>query len=233
MISFFLGHVGLGDQILCNGLIRNIAQNNKTLFLPVKKHNLLNIKDMLKDLDNITYIKILDDEDMIKYYNLTKNIIDKTISIGIFGDKFLANNKSFDESFYQQACVDYNKRWDDFKYINNDYKQSVLLNDIKEQKYIFAHDDQSRNLIIKKNYLNNSIFLYRPKHNLGNLNQYTIFDYIKILEKAEEIHCMDSSFACMIDHFPQFYNKKKYIHRYIRKNSHNPYYKNNWEIIND
>jgi len=42
---------------------------------------------------------------------------------------------------------------------------------------------------------------------------------------------MDSSFACYIDHVDEFRHKNKFVHRYIRKENLNPYYKNNWQII--
>jgi hypothetical protein len=66
---------------------------------------------------------------------------------------------------------------------------------------------------------------------LGRKNKHTIFDYIDILKNVKEIHCMDSSFACLIDHLPYLSEKKKFIHRYIRESSENPVYKNNWMIL--
>lgn len=232
MNSFILGHLGLGDQIICNSIIRNVSKNSSSVLLPVKKHNLLNVKDMLKDLSNIQYLSVLDDSGMLNYYNLAKNYIDNTVAFGIFGKDFLKNVNYFDESFYKQCEIEYEKRWTDFKYIHNQDKQQQLLNEIKKT-YIFVHDDASRNLNIKIDYLSTNYNIYKPKHEYGTSSLYTIFDYMSVLKNAEEIHCMDSSFACLIDHIPELYDKKKYIHRYIRKNSENPHYKNNWIMIND
>jgi hypothetical protein len=227
--SFILGHLGLGDQIICNSIIRNTCNKNKIVFLPVKKHNLLNIKDLFKDIQNIKYIIVSDDHEMIQYYELTKNILNNVVKLGIFGNNFLKDNKSFDESFYEQANIDYNKRWIDFTYKNNVDKQISLFSEIKN-KYIFVHDDQSRNYCINKEFITNKYDIYRPNHKLGDNNSYSIFDYTKILENAEEIHCMDSSFACYIDHLPNLKNKLKYIHRYVRKEG-GPVYRNNWTIL--
>jgi hypothetical protein len=226
--SYILGHIGLGDQILCNGMIREISEKSDTVYLPVKKHNINNVSDMYKDLKNINYINVFDDQEMLKYFSLMKNIIDKVYSFGIFAKDFMKDAKTFDESFYKQTEIDYNNRWNKFQYVNNLDKQIELLN-IAPSNYIFIHDDNSRGLNVTKN-IKSNIFNFRPNHNIGLINKYTIFDYIKILENAAEIHCMDSSFACLIDHLPQLYDKPKFIHRYIRKNNNNPLYKNNWII---
>lgn len=230
--SFMLGHLGLGDQIICNSIIRNASANSQKLLLPVKKHNILNIKDMLKDLKNIQFLSVSNDEEMLQYYNLSKNYIDNVIAVGIFGKEFLKDTPFFDESFYKQANIEYHKRWKNFLYIPDTNKQKTLLNKITN-KYVFIHDDASRELNIKQSHLPDNIVVYRPNHHLGENSQYTIFDYVEVLKNAEEIHCMDSSFACLIDHIPELYNKKKYIHRYLRSTSQNPYYKNNWDIISE
>lgn len=227
--SFILGHLGLGDQIICNGLIRTVSQNSSVVHLPVKKHNIKNIKDMLKDLSNIDYLSVEDDQEMLKYLNLMERFVDNKISFGVFAKGFMKDVNTFDESFYKQAGFDYNLRWEKFYYLNDEEKQASLLKEIKED-FIFLHDDHSRNLIIKEQLLNKQYKVFRPDHNLGSKSDYTLFDYIKVLESAKEIHCMDSSFACLIDHLPSLKYKPKFIHRYIRKNNNNPFYKNNWNI---
>lgn len=225
---FILGHIGLGDQILCNGLIRHYSAKCDVLYLPVKYHNLYNVSDMLKDIKNINYLNVSDDNQMLNYLSITKNMVDEVISIGIFGKNFMRNTKYFDESFYNQANIDYEIRWNKFNYINNLDKQNSLLKQISKE-YIFIHDDESRNLKITNN-IDDSLNIFKPKHKLGDNDNYTIFDYIKVIENAKEIHCMDSSFACLIDHMPQLKDKPKFLHRYVRKNNNNPYYKNNWTI---
>lgn len=225
---FILGHIGLGDQILCNGLIRHCASRCDALYLPVKYHNINNISDMLKDVKNINFLSVSDDNQMLNYLSITKNIVNETISIGIFGKNFMKDTTYFDQSFYNQANINYNLRWNNFIYTNNVEKQNSLLEKINKE-YIFIHDDESRNLKITKN-INNNLNLFKPNHKLGEKNSFTIFDYIKVIENAKEIHCMDSSFACLIDHMPELKDKPKFIHRYIRKNNNNPFYKNNWII---
>ena len=219
-------HLGLGDLILCNGLIREIKKQNDFVFVPIKSHNLFNFKDLFKDDKEIKPLIANTDKEAFNYSN---GLFDSIIKTGIFCESKHKIYEDFCEEFYYQAKVDYNKRWTDFTYKHNVDKQTNLLLEIKN-KYIFVHDDQSRNCFINKKFITNKYDIYRPNHKLGDNNTYSIFDYTKILENAEEIHCMDSSFACYIDHLPNLKNKLKYIHRYVRKEG-GPVYRNNWTIL--
>ena len=220
-------HLGLGDSILCNGLLRSLHQEYRvTTFCKHFNHDTL--LAMFGDLKDINIIKVANDSEAMKFVNDFGKFYDEYLGLGFFGKDFLKNSKLFDESFYRQAGVSYNKRWSLFKCPDNQEKQDELYSNIKK-KYIFVHDDPSRGYSIHPRFLPDKN-VYRPKHNLGNSSNYTVFDYRKIIENAEEIHCMDSSFACYIDHLPGIKNKLKYIHRYIRKDG-GPLYKNNWKFV--
>ena len=138
---------------------------------------------------------------------------------------------TFCEVFYRDANIDYEKRWDSFKY-NRDLDAEQIINETNSKlDYIFVHDDKKRNFCINERLLPN-IDVYKPMHSLSEKVETTIFDYVPLLEKAKEIHCMDSSFAIMIDHIPSLMDKDKYIHRYVRKGTGGgPLYRNNWKII--
>lgn len=225
MNKVILHHLGLGDHIICNGLVRYIlSKGDFTLHYPLKFHNYENISVMLGDLEHrIKFIPVSNDEEMTKYAN---NFQEKDrIRIGIFNNNWNSTLGSFCEKFYKQLGVPYSLRWELFTFQENNCK---TISDITNQK-CFIHQDISRGLTINKAHLPKSH--YSPSHNLGSNSNYTIFDYISLLEKMDEIHCIDSSFACLIDHIPSLRSKRKFIHRYVRKNNENPKYKNNWRII--
>ena len=221
-----LTHLGMGDLILCNGMIREVKKQNDIVFVPVKVHNLLNFKDLFKDDNNIKPLIANNDLEAINYSN---GFFDNIIKTGIF-----SNNKikyeNFCEQFYLQANVDYSKRWDSFYYERDTKKESELYNKlILNNEFVFVHQDIQRNLIINRNFTNH----ISPIHKFGDNSEYSIFNYLKILENAKEIHCIDSSFACFIDHIQSLKDKPKFIHRYVRKHNENPTYKNNWIIVNE
>jgi hypothetical protein len=226
--GFLLHHLGLGDHIICNGLVRDIYEKYDVLNFPVKGHNLNNVKAMFSDLENINFITVKDDSEMLEHWKKFKSIFE-FIRLGCFEQtNFIRPGESFCQSFYRQAGVPYERRWEKFHVPHNEEAENALAASI-EGEFVFAHDDLSRNYKIKDNYLTNNV--YRPKHTLGLETSFTIFDYRKLLSNASQIHCMDSSFAAMIDHIPELFGKTKYMHRYIRQASQNPIYKNGWSIL--
>lgn len=51
-MKIFRGHMGLGDHIVCNALVRHLAKDD-TIIVPVKKHYETSIKFMFSDDPNI------------------------------------------------------------------------------------------------------------------------------------------------------------------------------------
>jgi hypothetical protein len=219
-------HLGLGDAILCNGLIRNLYKIRKDVCLFCSPENVDNIKYMFRDL-NLTY-QISTDLEAIEFlkkipeydqFEIEGNFIRSNI------DKY-----NFDECFYQQINLDYNKRWDDF-YIERDsvaeeeiYKTLINF----KSPYAFVHDDEQRGFSIEEKYISSDLSIFRPNTNY-NVN---VFSYLKIIENATEIHCMDSSFKHLIDSLSTVKGKLFY-HLYVRglSNYSWTHSKLNWEPI--
>jgi hypothetical protein len=62
-----------------------------------------------------------------------------------------------------------------------------------------------------------------------------LFDFCDVIEKAEEIHVIDSSFMFLIDCLPyEAPNQKLFVHRYARPNAawNLPILKKPWVILN-
>ena len=195
------------------------------VYYPVKFHNVQNVMRMFEDIPNkIKFLPVSGDKDMIT----ASKSYDNVLGLGIFSNSS-RNGEYFCEWFYRTANVEYEKRWTSFYIPDN--KEQLIEHEVPSNT-IFAHDDPSRGLVIKSSYLKD-ISVYRPNHVLGKVSNSTIFDYREIILNCDEIHCMDSSFACYIDHIPEAKEKKKFIHRYIRKENLNPLYKNNWNILDE
>lgn len=240
--AFFMPHLGLGDHIICNGILRKLREDYDIVHMPVKRHNYQTVKDMVRDDAGIELIAVGDDNEAIRYLNIFKNHVDKIVGVGNYGSNFLQNSKSFDESFYKQASLSYDARWNSFVYLRDTEKENkVFLDANLPEKYIFVHDDANRNYAICDSKLNEEMYIFRPEHKFGEKTTTTVFHYGKIIENATEIHCIDSSFACYIEHLDCSNVDKMVIHRYIKqKNELNtddknhpffPQYRQKWEII--
>jgi hypothetical protein len=212
-----LGHLGLGDHILCNGIYRHFSKISQKVVIPVKKHNLHSLQMMLLDRSNVEFF-VVKDTNNLKEISESINLIfgntHEIIKLGYFGESFLTTaNINYDENFYLQAGVPFTNRWDDFEFSINQ-KNAAEICDITSvtTKYDFVHDDKERNFEIKENYLDSKRLRIKPNSMKKDL--YSIFDYYPLIRQATEIHCIESSFAAFIDSIQ--INGSLFCHRYAR-----------------
>lgn len=234
------GHPGLGDHILCNGIYRNIAQKAKKCFIATRKDNRYQIHEMLSDLDNI---KLLNYGNPVLFHSWTRKHIKylrqresegiKTLLLGDFGENFLAGAR-FDQSFYRQAEIDFQKRWDSFYAPRNKTKENRLFKKLvtSTKPIIFMHEDKSRGFSVNLELIDNinSFQIVRPLIS----KEFTIFDYRLIVERATQVHCIESSFAALIESMR--IQGEKFAHRYARPEAKGDWrleftYKSDWKIL--
>lgn len=215
MDFFIYHHLGLGDHIILNGFVRNVSKNHKKIYLFVKEQNYHSVAFMYRDLGNIAFIIVKNDDDAISYINEKR--IKNIIKIGF--EKLDTKACLFDEAFYNQCGLEFSCRWSNF-YIQRDINREKKIFEkyfIKEKEYVFIHDDKDRGYEINKDYLNSkNLKIITPLRGITN----NIFDYCYILENAYEIHCMDSSFKLLTDSLNP-YSKKLYYHIYVRGRDNN------------
>lgn len=209
-MKYIYHHLGLGDHIICNGLVRTLINDDEEYTIFVKEQNLTSVKFMYNDLTNLNYL--VGDDFFVNTY-ITKNniIIDDLIIAGFYRHP---ESKEFDDSFYLQNNLNFNLRWDNFK-INRDLEKEIeLFNkyNVTKNNYVFIHDDHSRNLHINENFIvNKQLPIIRPIKGLTD----NIFDYMYLLENSVECHFMDSSFRLMYDSLG---SQKDYLYYHITYN---------------
>lgn len=187
-VKYIYHHLGLGDHIICNSIIRIYSYKYDNIVLFVKEHNLCSVKNMFIDLNNITYITGDD-------YYINRYCGEHEIDLLKIGFEYTDHRLNFDESFYNQLNINFNERWDLFYIKRNIDSEIKLFNkfNLKPNTYIFVHDDSDRGFNI--NIENNNMKIIRPIKGLTE----NIFDYLYLIENSAEIHCIDSSFRVLID----------------------------------
>lgn len=199
-----LSHQGLGDLILCNAIIRNYSQGYDYVYVITPENNFKMIQYMYRDLDNVKVIYIDWSEIVNNYHSDSK--MQKLISkYNIYDSEFLKigfvnfSINYFDEFFYNQIGLDFEKRWSDF-YIKRDNDVELkLFNDLglKEKSYILVNNQSSNGDIDIQidNYIKNKdiniIFTSQITNN--------IFDWCYVIENALEIHTICSAFKHLMD----------------------------------
>jgi len=196
-------HLGLGDHMDCNGLVRFFLAtddyNRINLFVKSTYYNM--IKTMYSDESRINLVKIdvNEDEDQQVFEYVKKSGNTNLLRVGHenypFGRELL-DNKNCWEYFYEQVEIPYSAKVDYF-HIDRDFKEEdrvfKKLNP-SNKPYAFVHDDPSRGYNLNTGYLeDNSLKIIKndPTEN--------VFHFLTILERAEEIHCMESCFKSLIE----------------------------------
>ena len=238
-------HLGLGDHIHCNGLIRFMLKQirNAEIYIFTRE----NFKKMIKFMYR--------DEKKIKLIIIPKNINDESSYVNNFLKKIkyfkfykicfenikrnlhqINKNLTVDQLFYKQMNISYKKRYTQTFWQRDLVKEKKLYNKlIKIKPYIFIHDDAKRGFTIPDALIN-------PKFNIiRNDPKNSIFDYGLILENASQIHLMESSIRCMLETLKP---KKKIFYLYkFKKMDHFksvPFFKNKkmigsrykWKFVN-
>lgn len=203
-MKYIYHHLGLGDHIICNGLIRRLIQKNSKYGIFTKEHNVDSVSFMYRDLNNLKVIPIIDDSTIIEYKD--KEIM--LIGHGNLPIVIQQHGCLWDESFYKQMNIDFSERWNSFYYKKDIKKEKGLFDNLNPNKEKFAlihNEDSTGTDRIDYSKINpelKQIFVKKSE---------TIFDYGFLISMATEVHCIDSSFKHLVDSLPTmgklFYHK--------------------------
>lgn len=218
-------HLGLGDHIICAGLVNYLSKNYKTIHIPVKRQNLKNVNYLYENNPSIsTFIVDIEDDDILKY--------SKKHDLQILKIGFKKRGKPFNSGFYKQLNMSYDISFNSFGYKRdvpkeeNLYKHLCSVHSVNTS-YGLVHAESSlgdANLKIR-----NKIPLIYIKRETDIYNN--IFMYTKLIEEAEEIHCIDSSFIHLVERCET--NAKLFFHNIKNNKTKGAYLEliKNWEII--
>ena len=214
-----LHHLGLGDQIMLNGMVRHFAENeNVNIF--VKQNHEKSVEFMYKDIrDRVNIIPIDNVNPSYIRSKIPKG--SRVLPLATYGMNDATWNvytsaTNWAHGVYLQAKVNPLYMYSKFKIVR-DPSSEIQIN---KSDYIFVHDDHERNRHIN---INSDKFIYRPhskivdKKNLFfESNNYNIFDYVSLIENANEVHCIDSSYAWMIEMMKLGNKSKNFLHVSIK-----------------
>lgn len=237
-------HMGLGDHISCNALVRGIIKKNKkNIYYLFCKINLSeSIKFMYRDIKNLKLIPVKSDIEVEKYLSRLRSK-EKILRIGLENyDKIYkkitskSNPVTYDMVFYKQMNVSYKKRFTDCYWKRNAQEENRVYKKLiknPKKKYIFIHDEPSLNYNINKSFFNKDYEIIR------NDNKEIIFNMAKVIENATELHLMESSIRNMVESlnlrakflFLYIWRRKKMAPRYNYNKKKLVGTIKNWKII--
>jgi len=214
-------HLGMGDHIVHNGLIRKITQDNPEyqIYTCTKSINYKNVVYMYRDNPQITVLDVYNDSGL---HNISKsNFFDKIISTHFADGKKYDYETYFDDTFYMMTNLDPKVKTEYF-YIQRDYVQeNNVYNELVVKKgisdYIFVHEKSDYNIKIDRNKLEKDVPII-----IADV-KYGIFELLKVIEKAKSVNVISSSFLSLFTCYK--YNKNIFAHMYCDRSFISPYIK--------
>lgn len=199
-------HLGLGDYIILSGGLKYLKRNY--LLGPafcICKHEYLNsVKQLYDDVDDFEIIAVntwKEADLLVKHWNGNKLLI---------GFDKLQDWQHFDKDFYRIIDVDFNERWNSFTIKRNIDAENNLVNKLNlPGEFAFVHDDPSRGYVINREFIKPGLPVVKPYFTNS------IFDWISVLERASEIHCLCSSFKHLVDSLPEIKADLYYHYTYV------------------
>ena len=197
---------GLGDTLICAGLIKELANRNPNKFFyyaciaPKSFHT---ISWILSELSNVYPIPVKGGKEarqLAGFWNCEHWEI---------GASYV-DLKRFDESYYEQLKVPFRFRWEENQ-IKSGPQAKKLLEKINPNKdeYILvcntASSDVSYDLIIPNLRNIKVIYVYPATNNLC--------DWVELMNEASEIHTIDTSFIHLVEGY--FYKSESHPKLYF------------------
>jgi hypothetical protein len=234
----FHHHTSLGDHFICNAIVHIYAEQLcERLHLPCHKRYYETISCLYQDFENIIVHPFNDDwatleQEMFpwakeKEWPVTRigfeNVYYRKLQRVNSPAEFFAVN--FDRQFYEQANILFKERYEKFilpKEIPGVDEVYDKLTE-SEKDYIIVH----RNSSAEEDY---PIDLWNWRRNqIGSVPDIKVIDikvgqttnmlsYMKLIENAKEIHCVNSSFFCLVDSVCMKIKPKLFYHD-IRMNN--------------
>lgn len=227
--SLIYHHLGLGDHVICNGLVREKAVNGPVILF-AKPHNVASVSHMYLDLPQLKVVPVQNDQaaDALMDEFRSRGIVGVVEKIGFSGLEG-HSGASFDQQFYAMAGVPFHLKWEAFRLARcRERELGRMKMDVPAGPYAFVHEDASRGMRLCRGV--NELKKVRP----SELEANSITDYCGIIEGAAEVHVIDSCFLSLVDCMDYAApGQKLFFHQYARYEADwlAPVLRKNWEIL--
>jgi len=210
-LKYIHHHLGLGDHIICNGMVRHFCKKYDNVVLFCYTHYYDNVSYMYRDLSNLEIFNFDVEEDAIRFVENNSTVKNNLIKPGFENLDGCLGKMTFDEAFYHLAGLDFQIRFDEFYFERDLEKEDEVCRALNPngENYIFVLDDPKRGYNIDMDKVTDEHKIIRNDY------QFKMFDYIKLLENAEEIHMMQTGFLDMVNSY-KMEKPKIYRHNYVR-----------------
>jgi hypothetical protein len=204
---FFMGPMSLGDSFVLCGMVNHYADRCNELHVPVEPRFYKTIKTLYQDHPNIIVIPMPADWTSENVY-VDENRLSRILRISLVHSKI----KNFDiipmwdVQLYSNYELSFGLRYSNFRLPKFIEGADELHSQLADEPYIIVHR-------FSNDFANGAPIDIPTFRAASNLPDYKIIEvregitdnmmqYVKLIENAEEIHCIPSSFHCLVDSVP-------------------------------
>ena len=218
-------HIGLGDIVICNGMINYISSLVENLYLVVDRKFEKQAKYLYSENSNVNIFEVKNETRSQDVINFAKENNVQILKIGY--EKVKKN--PFNTFFYKQLKLPYDYSYKYFS-VPKDLTKSNKLREhlynifkVKSENFILIHSESSYekyDLEISSTY--DKIYINKESDIFGNM-----FLYEELIKNAKEIHCINGSFFHLVERVDTDANL---FYHHQRKN--NMYISSKWTWVN-
>lgn len=196
MVKTIVHHLGLGDHIMLNGMVRHFAESENVNIIVRRSHE-ESVRFMYRDIMDKVSIVLIDSADPGELWSKVQSVGGDVIQLATYGMhegnwKFMTEGPgkemtNWAHGVYIQAGVNPMYMYSKFKVVRDTSREFTLDYD----SYIFVHD-HNESLCIDTD---------KPVYRPGNkaFDRPNIFDYLSVIENADAFHGMNSAYAWIVE----------------------------------
>jgi len=237
---FFTGPMSLGDAIVSSGIVHYYADRSNELHYPALPNFYETLNTLFKDSSNINVIPLLPydqgEDQYVRDNNLSRILRPQMKEFVVEGHTL---HPLWDMQFYEHYDLPFSLRYTNFRLPNNIEGSEELYQTLSGgEPYILVHRFSGHH----PGGIPIDIIGFRSSNGLPDIKIIEITEgitnnmmqYVTLIERAQEIHCVPSSFFCLVDSIWNRTNAALFYHdvratTMMRINSE--YNKNRWNIV--
>jgi hypothetical protein len=230
---------GFGDSVVCNGLVREFAKT-RNVILGVHKVNTFNTPYMFRDLANIQYAIVYQNESEQELVQIGKNAKCETLFLGYMKTPELCYHfqymKNWVRELYEDAKLDPNLMFDNFYVLRDEEREEKFYQKVIKYlgttEYITVQDCFKRGRINRKK-IPEKCKVFSVSKGFEPIESDCIFDYRLVVERSQAYHGHDSGFSWVVE-MCKYNVPKKYLHDSNRVDHETfpyGYYRTDWIVL--
>jgi hypothetical protein len=203
-------HLGLGDHFISYGIIVEISKRTRNLYVLCKPHNHTTCRSILAGLGNAVSVpskRLLISSDEFK--TAVEAAIELQADLFIIGHNPSIRLDSWDRDFYSISGVNFSNRYSSFSpnMIPEPADSTRSLVRTLPPRFRLVHLSTSEGLSRINLVANND-----PVIEVDTSLSDDLLQWMYVALQAAEIHCVPSSFYCMIDSFNHLLSARLFLH---------------------